>query len=74
LDERLMLSVQVAEVIGDLSRALLAVERELATARKQMMNSLLKLMEPVLMIVAGTLVGLVALFMLWPMLDLLNSI
>jgi type II secretory pathway component PulF len=74
LDERLMLSVQVAEVTGDLSRSLLAVERELATARKTMMTTLLKALEPVLMIVAGGLVGVVALFMLWPMLDLLNSI
>lgn len=74
LDDLLLLSVQVAEATGELSRALLAVERELATARKQWMNSLLKALEPALMIVAGGLVGLVSLFMLWPMLDLIHAI
>lgn len=74
LDDRLLLSVQVAEVTGDLSRALLTVERELATARKAMMTSLFKALEPVLILLAGALVGVVALFMLWPMLDLLNTI
>jgi type II secretory pathway component PulF len=74
LDERLMISVQVAEVTGDLSRALLAVERELAAARKAMMTSLFKAFEPILILLAGALVGVVALFMLWPMLDLLNTI
>lgn len=74
MDKTVVLALQVAEVTGDLSRALLAVERELAERRRHTMQLLLKALEPGLLIGAGTLVGAVSLLMLWPMLDLLQSI
>ena len=74
LEESLALAVEVAEVTGDLPRCLLAVERELADTRKRMMTMLIKWLEPVLLTMAGLMVGLVALCMLWPMLDLVDSI
>jgi general secretion pathway protein F len=74
LDETLPLAISVAEMTGDLSRALLAVERELSEQRKRQMNLLVKGLEPLLLLAAGTLVGLVALLMLWPMLDLIQTI
>ncbi|ARU63261.1 hypothetical protein CBW65_21475 [Tumebacillus avium] len=74
LDAALPLAIGVAEVTGDLSRALLAVERELAEQRKQMMSLLIKGLEPILILIAGLFVGLVALLMMWPMLDLIQTI
>ncbi|ASS74963.1 hypothetical protein CIG75_08170 [Tumebacillus algifaecis] len=74
LDAALPLAIQVAEVTGDLSRALLAVERDLAEQRKRMIGLLVKAIEPLLLLVAGLLVGLVALLMMWPMLDLIRAI
>ncbi|MCX7571426.1 type II secretion system F family protein [Tumebacillus sp. DT12] len=74
LDRTLALTVRVAEMTGDLARSLLAAERELAERRRRMMNGLLKLFEPLLLLGAGLLTGLVALLMLWPMMDLLQTI
>ncbi|MBL0387035.1 type II secretion system F family protein [Tumebacillus sp. ITR2] len=74
LDDTLILSVQVAEATGDLGRALLNTGVALATRRKQHMDLMLKLFEPVLLLIVGGVVGLVALFLFWPMLDLLQSI
>jgi len=74
LDRSLALTVRVAEMTGDLSRSLLAAERELAERRRRMMNGLLKLFEPLLLLGAGLLTGAVALLMLWPMMDLLQTI
>ncbi|PWK06283.1 type II secretion system F family protein [Tumebacillus permanentifrigoris] len=74
LDDALVLSVQVAEATGDLGRALLTSAKELAQRRKRRMDMLLKLVEPLLLLIVGGFVGLVALFLFWPMLDLLQSI
>lgn len=74
LDAAVALSIQVAEVTGDLSRALLAAERELAQRRREWMQKGLQLIEPLLLVSAGGMVGLVTLLMLWPMLDLIHSI
>ena len=74
LEESLALAVEVAEATGDLPRCLLAVERELNETRKRMMALLIKWLEPALLTAAGLMVGLVALCMLWPMLDVMDSI
>ncbi|TCP59650.1 type II secretion system protein F (GspF) [Tumebacillus sp. BK434] len=74
LDAALPLAIGVAEVTGELSRALLAVERELAEQRRQLMSLMIKALEPILLLIAGLFVGLVALLMMWPMLNLIQSI
>jgi type II secretory pathway component PulF len=74
LEPALALSVRVAELTGDLARTLLAVERDLAERRKQAMKAWMQALEPLLLLIAGALVGLVALLMLWPMLDLMDTI
>jgi type II secretory pathway component PulF len=74
LDDALVLSVQVAEVTGELGQALLMSAKDLAQRRKRMMDMMLKWVEPLLLLLVGGFVGLVALFLFWPMLDLLQSI
>jgi type II secretory pathway component PulF len=74
LDRSLALTVRVAEMTGDLPRALLAAERDLAERRQRMMEGMLKLLEPLLLLGAGLLTGLVALLMLWPMMDLMQTL
>jgi type II secretory pathway component PulF len=74
LEEGVVLAVQVAEVTGDLPRALLAVEKEMALRRKQLMEVLLKLVEPLLLVLIGLLVGAVAWLLLMPMMDLMDAI
>ncbi|KEO82663.1 type II secretion system F family protein [Tumebacillus flagellatus] len=73
-ENSLLLSVQVAEATGDLGRSLLAAATDLAARRKQRMDLMLKMFEPLLLLVVGGFVGVVALFLFWPMLDLLQSI
>ncbi|HEU4963117.1 MAG TPA: type II secretion system F family protein, partial [Bacilli bacterium] len=74
LEETVVLALDVSEVTGDLSRSLLTVERELTDRRRHSMQVMLKALEPGLLMIAGTMVGGVALLMLWPMLDLLQTI
>lgn len=74
IEEELVLAVQVAEATGDLGRALLASAKDMAERRKRMMDMLLKLMEPLLLLVVGGGIGLVALLLFLPMLDMLQSI
>ncbi|MFD2168971.1 type II secretion system F family protein [Tumebacillus lipolyticus] len=73
-DSALAHAVGVAEVTGDLGRALLSLERDLSDQRKAMMALVSKCLEPILLLIAGGMVGLVTLLMLWPMLDLIRAI